>query len=78
MEALIYLANLCLPLDRPNLTVLTQALVTKLTLERKRAVGVEIVFDGKIELITAGLEIVGALRANLRRCPNAGRRQHKD
>jgi len=66
-------------MDRPDLTVLTQALVvTKLTLEGKRAVGVEIVFDGKIERITAGLEVVGALRAILRRCPNAGRRQHKD
>jgi hypothetical protein len=58
--------------------VMESALISKLTLEGKRAVGVEIVFDGKIECITAGLEVVGALRAILRRWPNAGRRQHKD
>ncbi len=50
-------------MDRPNLTVLTHALVTKLTLEGKRATGVEIVFDGKIERITAGLEVVLSLGA---------------
>ncbi len=50
-------------MDRPNLTVLTHALVTKLTLEGKRAAGVEIAFDGKIERITAGLEIVLSLGA---------------
>ena len=50
-------------MDRANLTVLTNALVTKLTLEGKRAAGVEIAFDGKIERITAGLEIVLSLGA---------------
>jgi choline dehydrogenase len=50
-------------MDRPNLTVLTHALVTKLTLEGKRATGVEIVFDGKLERITAGLEVVLSLGA---------------
>src|SRR4030088_762271 len=50
-------------MDRPNLTVLTHALVTKLTLEGKRATGVEIVFDGKIQRITAGLEVVLSLGA---------------
>jgi choline dehydrogenase len=50
-------------MDRPNLTVLTHALVTKLTLEGKRATGVEIAFDGKIQRITAGLEVVLALGA---------------
>src|ERR1700719_3473683 len=50
-------------MDRPNLTVLTHALVTKLTLEGKRATGVEIVFNGKIERITAGLEVVLSLGA---------------
>ena len=44
-------------MDRPNLTVLTRALVTKLTLEGKRATGVEIAFDGKIQRIRAGLEL---------------------
>jgi choline dehydrogenase len=50
-------------MDRPNLTVLTHALVTRLTLEGKRATGVEIAFDGKIERITAGLEVVLSLGA---------------
>jgi choline dehydrogenase len=50
-------------MDRPNLTVLTHALVTKLTLEGNRATGVEIAFDGKIQRITAGLEVVLSLGA---------------
>ena len=50
-------------MDRPNLTVLTDALVIRLTLEGKRATGVEIVFDGKIQRITAGLEVVLSLDA---------------
>jgi choline dehydrogenase len=50
-------------MDRPNLTVLTHALVTKLTLEGKRVTGVEIVFNGKIERITVGLEVVLSLGA---------------
>jgi choline dehydrogenase len=50
-------------MDRPNLTVLTHALVTKLTLAGKRATGVEIALDGKIERITAGLEVVLSLGA---------------
>jgi choline dehydrogenase len=50
-------------MDRPNLTVLTHALVTKLNLDGKRATGVEIAFDGKIERITAGLEVVLSLGA---------------
>ena len=50
-------------MDRPNLTVLTQALVKKVTLKGKRATGVEIAFNGKIERITAGLEVVLSLGA---------------
>ena len=50
-------------MDRPNLTVLTHALVTKLTLDGKRATGVEIAFDGKIQRIAAGLEVVLSLGA---------------
>ncbi len=50
-------------MDRPNLTVLTDALVTRLTLEGKRATGVEIAFEGKIQRITARLEVVLALGA---------------
>jgi choline dehydrogenase len=50
-------------MDRPNLTVLTHALVTKLTLDGKRATGVEIAFEGRIQSITAGLEVVLSLGA---------------
>jgi choline dehydrogenase len=50
-------------MDRPNLTVLTHALVTRLTLEAKRATGVEIAFEGKIQRITAGLEVILSLGA---------------
>jgi choline dehydrogenase len=50
-------------MDRPNLTVLTHALVTKLTFEGNRATGVEIAFDGNIHRITAGLEVVLSLGA---------------
>src|SRR2546429_4673235 len=50
-------------MERPNLTVLTHALVTKLALEGKRATGVEIACDGKIQRITAGLEVVLSLGA---------------
>jgi choline dehydrogenase len=50
-------------MDRPNLTVLTHALVTKLTLEGKRATGVELALAGKIQRITAGLEVVLSLGA---------------
>jgi len=50
-------------MDRPNLTVLPHALVTKLALEGKRATGVEVAFEGKIQRITAGLEVVLSLGA---------------
>ncbi len=50
-------------MDRPNLTVLTHALVTRLILENKRATGVEISYGGKIRRITAGLEVVLSLGA---------------
>jgi len=50
-------------MDRPNLTVLAHALVTRLILENKRATGVEISYDGKIRRITAGLEVVLSLGA---------------
>ena len=50
-------------MDQPNLTVLAHALVTRLTLEGKRATGVEIAFQGKIQRITAGLEVVLSLGA---------------
>lgn len=50
-------------MDRPNLTVLTQAMVTRLTLENKRATGVEITYNGKVQRIRAGLELVLSLGA---------------
>jgi choline dehydrogenase len=50
-------------MDRPNLTVLTHAFVTKLISEGKRAAGVEIFFEGKIQRINAGLEVVLSLGA---------------
>ena len=50
-------------MDRPNLTVLTHALVTRLTFEGKRATGVEISYNGSTYRIRAGLEIVLSLGA---------------
>ena len=50
-------------LDRPNLTVLTHALVTKIILERRSATGVEIAYDGNLQRINAGLEVVLSLGA---------------
>jgi choline dehydrogenase len=50
-------------MDRPNLTVLTHALVTRITFEGKRATGVEIFHEGRIHRIRAGLEAVLSLGA---------------
>ena len=50
-------------MDRPNLTVLTHALVTRLTFESKRATGVEISYEGKVHRIGAGREVVLSLGA---------------
>jgi choline dehydrogenase-like flavoprotein len=50
-------------MDRPNLTVLTHALVTRLTFEGKRATGVEISYEGKTHRVGAGLEVVLSLGA---------------
>ena len=50
-------------MDRPNLTVLIHALVTRLTLEGNRTTGVEILCEGKIQRVTAGLEVVLSLGA---------------
>ena len=50
-------------LDRPNLTVLTQALVTRLIIEGNRTTGVEIVYDGKALRIGAGFEVILSLGA---------------
>jgi hypothetical protein len=50
-------------MNRPNLTVLTSALVTRVTLERNRAVGVEFAHDGQIHRVGAGSEVVLSLGA---------------
>jgi len=50
-------------LDRPNLTVLVHALVTRITFEDKRATGVECIYNGKPNRISAGLEVVLSLGA---------------
>jgi choline dehydrogenase len=50
-------------MDRPNLTVLTHALVTRLMFEGKRATGVEISYDGRTHRVRVGLEVVLSLGA---------------
>jgi choline dehydrogenase len=50
-------------MDRPNLTVLTGALVTRLTFEGKRVTGVEFSHDGHIHRVGAGSEVVLSLGA---------------
>src|SRR6202171_269558 len=50
-------------MDRPNLTVLTGALVTRVTLEGNRAAGVEFYHDGQIRSVGAGSEVVLSLGA---------------
>jgi choline dehydrogenase len=50
-------------MDRPNLTVLTGALVTRVVLEGKRAVGVQFLHQGMVHRITARCETVLSLGA---------------
>ncbi len=50
-------------MDRPNLTVLTNALVTRLTLQANRATGVEISYRGSTRVIGADSEVVLSLGA---------------
>jgi choline dehydrogenase len=50
-------------MDRLNLTVLTNALVTRITFAGKRATGVECICNGKPHRISAGLEVVLSLGA---------------
>jgi choline dehydrogenase len=50
-------------MDRPNLTVLTHALATKLILDKQRVTGVEIAYNGKIQRIATGFEVVLSLGA---------------
>jgi choline dehydrogenase len=50
-------------MDRPNLTVLTHALVSRITFAGKRATGVECIYNGETHRISAGLEVVLSLGA---------------
>ena len=50
-------------MDRPNLTVLSETLVTRVIFDGKRATGVEIYHGGKTKQIRAGLELVLSLGA---------------
>jgi choline dehydrogenase len=50
-------------MDRPNLTVLSHALVTRLTFEGKKTTGVEIRYEGKTRRIGAALDVVLSLGA---------------
>jgi choline dehydrogenase len=50
-------------MDRQNLTVLTRALVTRVTIVGKKASGVEILYEGRIHRISAGCEVVLSLGA---------------
>ncbi|MDT5308287.1 MAG: choline dehydrogenase [Mycobacterium sp.] len=50
-------------MDRPNLTVLTAALVTRVTFDHTRATGVEFSHDGKVHRVGAGSEVVLSLGA---------------
>jgi choline dehydrogenase len=50
-------------MDRPNLTVLTGALVTRLTFDHTRVTGVEFSHEGAIHRVGAGSEVVLSLGA---------------
>jgi len=50
-------------MDRPNLTVLTHALVTRLTFDGKRVTGVEVAFRDQVYRIGATAEVVLSLGA---------------
>src|SRR5262245_34558751 len=50
-------------MDRPNLTVLSHAFVTRLIFEEKRVTGVEIFWNGRTHRIRAGREVIMSLGA---------------
>jgi choline dehydrogenase len=50
-------------MDRPNLTVLPHALVTRLTFEDKRVTGVQISYKGSVRRIRAGGDVILSLGA---------------
>jgi choline dehydrogenase len=59
----LYRAYLHPWLDRPNLTVLTGALVRRVVFEGRRATGVEFIRDGQVTIVDASAEIVLSLGA---------------
>jgi choline dehydrogenase len=50
-------------MDRPNLTVLSRARVLRVVFEGKRAAGVEVLHDGEVRRIRAGLETILSMGA---------------
>ena len=50
-------------MDRPNLTVLTGALVTRVRFDGKRAAGVELEYNGRVHRIAAESEVILSLGA---------------
>jgi choline dehydrogenase len=50
-------------MDQPNLTVLTYALVTRVTFDGQRANGAEVAYEGKIHRIGADVEVMLSLGA---------------
>lgn len=50
-------------MDRPNLTVLPNALVTRVVVDGRRAAGVEIIYRGQLHTISAAAEVVLSLGA---------------
>src|SRR5262249_8833493 len=44
-------------LDRPNLTVVPEALVTRVTFQGNRATGVDVLHQGAVRRVTAGTEV---------------------
>lgn len=50
-------------LDKPNLTVVPHALVTRVTFQGHRATGVELIHDGALHHVTADTEVVLSLGA---------------
>ena len=50
-------------MDRPNLTVLSQALVLRLVFESSRAVGVDVSYDGEVHRLRASVETIVSMGA---------------
>jgi choline dehydrogenase len=50
-------------MDQPNLTVMTDAMITRILFEGQRATGVEFLFQGRLLRVTAALDIVLSLGA---------------